>query len=130
MKILSIVAFAVLLSGCANRLLFVEESHLGLKAKVSANSPSPYEIDIGYRRGLFALVPLRCVGDSCDIGESEELMSLFASFQGNIGFNDDIRVCHFLATGSAAVTLAANPEASGQLNIGEGCIKNSDSDEK
>jgi len=41
----------------------------------------------------------------------KELMSLYTSFSGNIGFNDPIEYRHVLATGRAAKCLARNAEA-------------------
>lgn len=51
------------LSGCEwvnknfyDRLLFVEESHIGLKTKVALDH-TPGDIDFGYRRSVVALIP-------------------------------------------------------------------------
>ncbi len=38
-------------------------------------------------------------------------MSLYSVFKANIGFNDPIEVCHFLATGVAAVVLLSDKNA-------------------
>jgi hypothetical protein len=40
--------------------------------------------------------------------DPNELMSLYAVFHANVGFNDPICVHHFLATGVAAANLLAN----------------------
>lgn len=51
---------AVLQAGCSSwakdRLLFVEESHIGLKAKVGPDH-APGDIDFGYRRSIVAVIP-------------------------------------------------------------------------
>lgn len=57
------VLLPLMLSGCEwfsknfhDRLLFIEESHIGLKAKVGAEHP-PADIDFGYRRTIVTLIP-------------------------------------------------------------------------
>lgn len=53
------VLMVLLLSGCGNiqdRLLFIEESHIGLIAKGGVNV-TPADIDFGYRRSVVALIP-------------------------------------------------------------------------
>ena len=110
-------------AGCTQHLLFVEESHFGLRAKFAANSPSPYDVDLGYRRGLFVLIPkqdtssestpadvVKTEGDGTVVvtHDPDELMSLFSIFRANIGLNDPILVEHFVATGIAASQVAAS----------------------
>jgi hypothetical protein len=48
---------ALVISGCSSHVLFVEHSHLGLKASFEPNQPTPAEVDLGWRRALFAMVP-------------------------------------------------------------------------
>ncbi len=52
--------------GCTHHLAFVEESHLALKAQFKVQSAAPYEIDLGYRRGMMALIPLQSVEDDSE----------------------------------------------------------------
>ncbi len=48
----------LLAAGCStSHLLFVENSHMGLKASFEPNNPTPAEIDIGWRRAVVAMVP-------------------------------------------------------------------------
>lgn len=53
-----VATFAVVLTGCPSydRLYFVEQSHVGLKATV-ATDPTPGDIDFGYRRSIITLIP-------------------------------------------------------------------------
>lgn len=48
----------LMLTGCPahDRLYFVEQSHIGLKATVAAD-PTPGDIDFGYRRSIITLIP-------------------------------------------------------------------------
>ena len=128
-RIILLSAFALVLGGCSSHLLFVEESHIGLKAKIAASQTSPYNLDLGYRRGMVALIPLQSAegerGTNPDEGENptgserkeivivhdpNDLMSLYCVFKANIGFNDPVEIYHFLATGRAAITLLAKEE--------------------
>jgi hypothetical protein len=130
------VVSTALLSGCSSHVLFVEHSHIGLKASFEPNQPTPAEVDLGWRRALFAMVPQKSpsarraessavrddaarskVTISGDAGartqivvqdNPDELMSLYSVFRANIGFNDPVCVHHFLATGVAASVLLAN----------------------
>lgn len=49
---------ALVLTGCPShdRLYFVEQSHIGLKATFAAD-PTPGDIDFGYRRSVVTLIP-------------------------------------------------------------------------
>src|SRR5262249_19304902 len=108
---------------------FVEEDHIGLKAKFEANSPTPAQVTLGYYRGVLAVVPQqsRVPSDRTEpltvqINEDktdntkkmviehdpDELMSLYTTFCANIGFGDPVEIHHFLATGTAAITLLSD----------------------
>lgn len=52
------VMLVMVLSGCSShdRLYFVEESHIGLKAKAGVDG-TPGEVDFGYRRSIMTLIP-------------------------------------------------------------------------
>lgn len=52
------VALITLLSGCSSheRLYFIEESHIGLKARAQLDG-TPGEVDFGYRRSILTLIP-------------------------------------------------------------------------
>lgn len=123
--LLVLVACSSLVTGCTSHLIFVEEGHIGLKAKFESNSPTPAELSLGYHRGMIAVVPqqsaqpsgrtqpLNVVGAvGANSGKTltiehdpDELMSMYSTFCANVGFGDPVEVHHFLATGTAAVTL-------------------------
>jgi hypothetical protein len=73
------VLLPFMLSGCEwfnknfhDRLLFIEESHIGLKAKVGAEHP-PADIDFGYRRTIVTLIPKAdASGNTADSAEIEK----------------------------------------------------------
>lgn len=119
------VLMITLCQGCASdRLLFVESSTIGLKARFEGDSPSPASITLGLRRGIVALIPQsERSADATVTTETKvdggnvkktftlspgELNSLFSRFDANVGFGDPISVRHLLATGSAASEIAAN----------------------
>lgn len=56
-QLLTMVLIAVL-SGCSSheRLYFIEESHIGLKARAPIDG-TPGEVDFGYRRSILTLIP-------------------------------------------------------------------------
>lgn len=111
--------------GCSSHLMFVEQSHVGLKATFEPNQPTPAEVDLGYRRAMFAVIPQKAERASSQSGsvtvdrskspmeitvvpDPNELMSLYTVFRANVGFNDPVCLHHFLATGVAASNLLAN----------------------
>ena len=139
-----IILTVLLCGGCTSHLFFVEESHLAFKAQFRAQSAAPFNLDLGYRRGMIALIPLQSdenqdkgkasgTSEASEAVESstptpanaagepktkvlriqhdpDELMSLYSTFKANIGFNDPVEVCHFMATGVAATALLSDKE--------------------
>ncbi|MBY0277349.1 hypothetical protein K2Z84_18615 [Candidatus Binatia bacterium] len=127
------IAALCLTGGCSSHLVFLESSHLGLKASFEPNNPTPAEVDLGYRRGMFAMIPQKSEESghgqpgSVRVEQSgegtnktttitvtpdpDELMSMYSTFCGNVGFADPVEVHHFLATGVAASNLLANQAA-------------------
>ena len=129
-------AGAILYSAsCTSHLVFMEESHTGLKISAGGSAPSPYEISLGYRRGMVAAVPKQNRSGENQSGASPsgmpvenvdpggngdtvvvlpydryELMSLYTEFCANVGFNDPIEFHNLLVTGDAAAWLLADPD--------------------
>lgn len=117
------------LTGCTSHLIFVEEDHIGLKAKFEANNPTPAQLSLGYRRGVVSVIPQQSNGSKPSPSVSvaatntnagkvvtvttdpNELMSLYTVFKANVGFGDPVQISHFLATGTAATSLLANDDA-------------------
>lgn len=133
----------ICLAGCTSHLVFIEEDHLGLKAAFEPNNPSPAQFSVGYRRGVVAVVPQKSDAENKSRSNSlsvthtndangkktitvttnpHELMSLYTTFKANIGFNNPVRINHFLATGTAATSLLADHE---QLRNLTDALKNS-----
>jgi hypothetical protein len=123
-----LLALVLASGGCSSHLIFVEESHLGLKASFSGTSTSPYELDLGYRRGIVAMIPQQKdskgnikteIKTAANGGKTvasmqhdpDELTSLFVLFRANVGFDDPIELHHFMATGWAATLLASRKDA-------------------
>jgi hypothetical protein len=140
-------------AGCTNHLAFVENSHIGLKASFEPNQPTPAEVDLGWRRAMFAMVPQKSAESANDdekaaiapgsvtvetspdgktqtitvVPDPDELMSLYSVYRGTIGFGDPIEVYHFMATGVAASNLLANESALRDLTKRiKADVKNSD----
>lgn len=114
------LSVVLLATSCATHLQFVEGSHMGLKMKVNTSDMTPAEIDLGYRRGMAALIPRQQTTEGSLQGkpimekkndtvvirqDPHEVMSLYSRFKANVGFNDKVEVRHFLATGNAATLL-------------------------
>ncbi len=135
--VLTLAAMALCTTACQQHLFFVEGSSIGLKAKFSGDGPSPAEVDLGYRRGLVAIMPKRV--DTKDApatskpldtavvagappseivieDDPAELMSLYTAFRASVGFGDPTEICHFLASGRAAALLVSNQTALEQLS--------------
>lgn len=55
--LLSCACATLFSTGCTSHLVFMEESHTGLKIAIGGGTPSPYDISLGYRRGVIAAVP-------------------------------------------------------------------------
>lgn len=53
------VALSLGTSGCTSHLVFTESSTMGLRAKVSFDSATPYELSLGYDRGVLAFIPVQ-----------------------------------------------------------------------
>lgn len=132
-------------SGCTSHLVFMEESHTGLKIRVGASTPSPYEISLGYRRGMVAAVPKqtpshRAEGEGAQPSidtthtdetnqnkvvlaeDSRELMSMYSEFCANVGFDSPIAFHNMLVTGDAAIWLLSGENnelrnALGQIRV-------------
>lgn len=116
-------------TGCTSHLVFVEEDHVGLKAKFQPNDPAPAQFSVGYHRGVVAVVPQQgakasgltnqvTVTRKADgtnvvvqvVADPDELMSLYTVFRANVGWRDPVETLHFLATGTAAAQLLANED--------------------
>jgi hypothetical protein len=146
----------LLSSGCTSHLVFMEESHTGLKIRAGGSTPSPYEVGFGYRRGMVAAVPKQypCTrskdGTDCPVKpehkhddqavaakdssgpngskdpkpviihyDPNELMSLYAEFCANIGFNEPIEFHNLMVTGDAAIWLLSDANHDLRDSLGE-----------
>jgi hypothetical protein len=154
MKLLTSCACAALItSGCTSHLVFMEESHMGLKVRVGGSAPSPYEIGLGYRRGMVAAVPKQKAGKNDEkagkesrtdsssdnasksidvetetielIYDPKELMSMYTEFCANVGFDNPIEFHHLIVTGDAAIWLLADGESGLRQAMGDvaACFK-------
>lgn len=56
------IVFILTLSGCIKgNMFFAEHTHFGLQAKVNPTENKPVDINMGYDRGIFTLVPKKNV---------------------------------------------------------------------
>lgn len=136
------VLIALLLPGCGwinenfyDRLLFVEESHIGLKAKVGIDQ-TPGDVDFGYRRSVVALIPkANATAGEKKAGEpkatvttdestaqtdpdcpptqvdSKQPLSVISSFNADVRWFESTRVSTYFATGKAAEQTACDLQA-------------------
>jgi len=138
-KCVLLLLMALLLPGCAwinenfyDRLLFVEESHIGLKAKVGIDQ-TPGDIDFGYRRSMVALIPkANATSDgkrtnfkkppeqsndpektdcSSNLNDTNELLSVISSFNADVRWFESTRISTYFATGRAAEQTACDLHA-------------------
>lgn len=142
---ISALSLTAVLAACKSHLSFVEESHVGLKAKIAANQTNPFDVDLGYRRGMLVFLPKKGGAEdeqasavrsvtTVDDGTGNvtekvswkvyenpsELMSLYTRFDANVGFNAPVKIKHFLATGTAAALLMTNEEQLRKLSAASG----------
>ncbi len=69
-----ILAMAVIFSGCAYQgAVYSEYTHYGLGVRSAVEEASPVNVELGYGRGVYALVPKREAGPSQ--GEAASLIS-------------------------------------------------------
>jgi hypothetical protein len=117
----------IALCGCQTHAVFSEASHTGLLVEFDGTGSVPINVDVGYERGVFIMLPQRdkatdpclagaitqCVDDEATTvtvhPHPGELVSLYTTHEANIGFGDPIEVRHFLATGIAAAYIVADP---------------------
>ncbi len=117
-RILLVLFVSMTLYGCLphDRLLFIEESHLGLIAKASPDATAPADIDFGYRRSIVTLTPQK----KADVGKEREvpldydygeLLSVISSFKAKVGWFSDTEIHTYFATGEAATKTGRQAEA-------------------
>ncbi|MSR74783.1 MAG: hypothetical protein EXS14_04845 [Planctomycetes bacterium] len=94
---------AFLLLGCTTDVLFIDEAHYGLAARISPGGV-PLSLSAGAQRNVSTWLPAEAADTPCNDGA---LSSLYAHCSGNLGFNDPVRLRHTIATGAAAEQLAA-----------------------
>ena len=96
--------------GCStfrDRLLFIEETHIGLIARVSPDETAPVDVDFGYRRSIVTLTPQMNV----DVHKSTEdqakddngqIMSVISAFTAKVRWFEATEIHTYFATGDAA----------------------------
>ena len=120
----AVLVMALAAGGCAiphDRLLFLEESHVGLIVKVSpSDAAAPADIDFGYRRSILTLTPQK----NADLDQAAtqpkdydygEPLSVISAFRAKVGWFSNTEVHTYFATGSAATNTARDEEAIKQL---------------
>jgi len=77
---LLMMVFVTVFSGCSSheRLYFIEESHIGLKARAPIDG-TPGEVDFGYRRSILTLIP------KADAGEGDKAKATRRELQDKLG---------------------------------------------
>lgn len=111
-----ILGFGALIGCSPNKLMFIEESHLGLIVHASpADATAPADIDFGYRRSIVTLTPQVDAGQKDAKGKSiepvGEVMSVISTFTSEIGWFTGTNIQTYFATGDAATKTAESPEA-------------------
>ena len=127
-----VLAVALAAEGCAiphDRLLFLEESHVGLIVKVSpSDAAAPADIDFGYRRSILTLTPQKNADLDTSVVQPKdydygEPLSVISAFRAKVGWFSNTEVHTYFATGRAATNTAGDEDAIKQLMAPTGDIK-------
>lgn len=100
-RLLRTVLVLLPLAGCSTYegMFFVEHTHLGVQIKVSPETDAkPVDVNIGYDRGLFAVVPRT--------GAGENAGSVISKTDLDIVFTTNSTIKNVFATGAAAKNLS------------------------
>lgn len=105
--------------GCStfrDRLLFVEETHVGLVARVSPDETSPADVDFGYRRSIITLIPQTNVdmtksAQDQAIDDNGQIMSVISAFTAKVRWFEATEIHTYFATGDAATNTGKDKEA-------------------
>lgn len=105
--------------GCStiqDRLLFVEETHIGLVARVSPDETAPADVDFGYRRSIITLTPQLNVDVKKSSQEQTddangEIMSVISAFTAKVRWFDATEIHTYFATGDAATNTGKDAKA-------------------
>lgn len=100
---LTLLFVILLLSACSTDVIFLDEAHFGLSARLSANG-APVAFSAGAQHSMTTWLPAEDAASSCGDGA---LGSLYAECEGQLGFGDPVALQHIIATGAAAEHLAA-----------------------
>lgn len=99
-----------------DRMLFIEESHIGLVARASPDKTSPADVDFGYRRSFITLTPqvnvdLTKSAEEQRLGDNGEIMSAISAFTAKVRWLDATEIHTYFATGKAATNTASDVDA-------------------
>ena len=99
------IVTALLMAGCSNHLVYVQEATLGVNLALGTEGTET--LSIGYDRNAYAIVP--------ENENSKDAMALLSVNKTVIGGINDIQVSEFIAGGEPAKKLAKNPQAVAQF---------------
>ena len=95
------IVAALLMAGCSNHLVYVQEATLGVNLALGTEGTET--LNLGYDRNAYAIVP--------ENSETKDAMSLLSINRTVIGGLNDIEVAEFIAGGEPAKKLAKDPQA-------------------
>lgn len=106
-SLLFLIAF---LSGCSYPgLFFTEHQHVGVQLRISPEETKPVDVNLGYDRGLFAMVPR--------LEKGKDAASILAKSDFNITYRSNTIIRNVFASGRAANILTDNSEGKGQSKL-------------
>lgn len=99
-KLPIILISILLLSGCNDHLVYVQETSLGVVVELS--SEGSQKLHVGYGRDTFSIVPQK--------KESDDAVSLYSAGVAEIQGISEVSLCQIVATGEPAIDVAQDPD--------------------
>lgn len=99
-RLLTSIVMCLFCAGCSYKgMFFAEHTHVGLQAKISPQADAkPIDINLGYDRGIVAVVPRTAPGENAG--------SVISKTDLEVVFMTDSKIKNVFATGVAAKNLA------------------------
>ena len=102
-RAISLMGILPLLMGCAkyHGVLFAEHTHFGAQIKLSPTDDKPVDVNMGYDRGIFTVVPRTTQG--------AEASSVLSKTDLKVSFKEQGEVNNVFAAGDAARVITGAP---------------------
>ena len=106
----SFLLMITFLWGCSYPgIFFTEHQHVGVQLRISPEETKPIDVNFGYDRGLFAMVPR--------LEKGKDAASVLAKSDFNITYRSHTIMRNVFASGRAANILTDNSDGTGQKKV-------------